>query len=439
MDGDALSAKLVVRPTHGVASLEPQSGALGYRPARDFHGDDTLSVEVSDGKSKTTSVVTLHVTPVNDAPVAVPLVLSTGEDSPVRGAASASDVDCDALTWRVATPPGKGEASVDARTGAVTYSPAADANGPDGFVLEVSDGALTASSAVSVAVAAIDDPPLVRPGILETPEDTAAEGTLPGREADGERLKFRIVSSPRLGTALLLDPVTGAWRFTPGPDLHGDDEVAFEVSDGKTTTAGVVKLQVRPVNDAPVLAAVALSTLEDRAVEGLLVGTDLDGDRLTYLVAGASKSGRAVVPDAGTGRVRFEPARDFHGEAAFTVVASDGKLQSAPATVTVTVSPQNDPPVAAGGKVTLDEDEVLRGTLGATDVDGEPLVFRIASLPTHGTLVLADPVKGVFSYTPAANYSGEDGFGFTATDPSGATATAAMALTIGRWTTRRSE
>ena len=430
VDGDALFSRVVSRPAHGVATVEPHSGKLSYVPAKDYNGDDSLTVEVSDGKLTATAAVTVHVTAVNDAPVASPLALTTREDQTTHGAIVAADVDRDTLSFRVVTPAVHGDASVDARTGAVTYIPAPDSNGTDGFVVEVSDGALTATSAVAVSVAAVDDPPVVHPATLETLEDTPADGKLPATEADGERLTFRILSAPRLGSAVLVDAATGAWRFTPGADLNGDDELAFDVSDGKTTVAGVLKLHVIAVNDAPTVASLALSTIEDRAVEGQLVGKDVDGDVLTYLISGPSKAGRAVLLDAAKGRVRFEPARDFNGETSFTVVATDGKLKSTPATVTVSVQPQNDAPVAADAALAVNEDEVLNGTMGATDVDGDPLAFRVVTAPLHGTVSLVDPTKGSFEYVPAPNYFGDDSFDFSATDPSMATSTARVRLVV---------
>lgn len=428
VEGDALTWRLVALPRHGAAALEPATGRLTYVPARDFFGDDALAVEVSDGQLRTTANLRVLVRPVNDAPVARPLSLATREDTAARGTVVATDVDS-TLTYRVSGAPRHGAASVDA-TGAVTYQPAADFNGADAFTVEASDGELSAKSEVTVAVAAVDDPPVVHAATLETPEDTAAEATLPATEADGERLTFHLLSAPRLGAAVLVDAHTGAWRFTPGPDLNGDDELAFDVSDGKTTVAGVLRLHVTAVSDAPTLAGLALNTLEDRAVEGQLEAKDVDGDALTYLVTAQPKSGRAVVLDAAKGLVRFEPARDFNGATSFTVAVTDGKLESAPATVTVSVQPQNDAPVAAGAQLGLDEDGVLRGRLGATDVDGDPLTFQLVTAPGHGTLKLTDAATGTFEYVPAPNYFGPDAFDFSAADPAGASSTATVRLAV---------
>ena len=430
VDGDPLTARLSGKAAHGVATIDPGTGKLGYLPAKDYHGDDSVPVEVTDGRLKASATVTITVRPVNDAPVASPLALSTNEDQSVSGTIVASDVDHDALSYHLGTPPAHGDAIIDAKTGVVRYTPAPNTNGPDAFAVDVSDGQLGGSVPVSVAVAAVDDPPEVHPATLETPEDTVAEGKLPATEVDGERLVFRLVSAPRLGTATLLDAATGAWRFVPGANLNGEDELRFDASDGKTKIAGVVKLKVAPVNDAPTVERLELKTLEDHAVEGQLEGKDVDGDALTYSIASAPATGRAVMLDAARGRVRFEPARDFHGEASFTVAATDGKLRSAPALVVISVEAVNDAPVASDARLTSDEDELVHGTLGGADIDGDPLVFRIISRPMHGKVTISDPASGDFDYSPAPNYSGPDCFGFRVTDPSMAASTGKVWFTI---------
>ncbi len=155
--GDVLTAKQKHKPNHGEIELDSATGALSYTPAKDYNGEDACEVEVSGGRHWATVHVTLHVDPVNDAPTVKELSLSTLEDTPVHGKVVASDIDHDILTYRVSAPATHGEATVDSRSGIVTYRPAADTFGVDTFTVEVSDGATVALLEVPVTIAAVND------------------------------------------------------------------------------------------------------------------------------------------------------------------------------------------------------------------------------------------------------------------------------------------
>ncbi len=58
------------------------------------------------------------------------------------------------------------------------------------------------------------------------------------------------------------------------------------------------------------------------------------------------------------------------------------------------------------------------GILAATDLDSASLIYSIIAPPAHGTVVLIDAATGSYTYTPAANYYGNDSFTFQASDGS---------------------
>src|SRR5437762_8413413 len=88
------------------------------------------------------------------------------------------------------------------------------------------------------------------------------------------------------------------------------------------------------------------------------------------------------------------PAVNFNRTDTLTYKASDGQAQSGVATVTITVTPVNDAPVAANDdSYTTPEDTQLTvsapGVLANdSDVDGDALSAVLVSNPTHGTLTL---------------------------------------------------
>ncbi len=94
---------------------------------------------------------------------------------------------------------------------------------------------------------------------------------------------------------------------------------------------------------APVATSQSVATDEDTGIAITLAGTDDDLDPLTFTVVDPPVSGELTgdVPD-----LTYTPDPDFNGSDSFTFTANDGTDDSAPATVSITVNPVNDAPVA---------------------------------------------------------------------------------------------
>ena len=198
-----------------------------------------------------------------------------------------------------------------------------------------------------------------------------------------------------------------------------------------------MSLTITGVNEAPVAADDSYATNEDTPLtvpgyQGVLANdSDVDAGTLltAALVSGPTHGTLTLNPN---GSFLYTPTGNYNGPDSFTYQASDGTLQSAVTTVSLTVNAVNDPPATtpdgAGGSFTTPEDGVLTVPAGSgvlsndVDPDGNPLTAVLVTGPTHGTLVL-NP-DGSFVYTPAANYNGPDSFVYQATDgttPSGNT------------------
>jgi VCBS repeat-containing protein len=189
------------------------------------------------------------------------------------------------------------------------------------------------------------------------------------------------------------------------------------------------------VNEPPVARADSYSTPEDttltRGAPGVL-GNDSDADTAAalsaQLVAGPAHGTLAFNAD---GSFTYQPDADFNGSDSFTYKASHPSAASDEATVTITVTPVNDGPVARADSYSLDQGAVL--TVAAPGVlanDSDPESSLTASLhvaPAHGTVILNG--DGSFVYTPAAGFAGTDTFTYHASD--GALATlATVTLTV---------
>jgi Ca2+-binding RTX toxin-like protein len=378
-DGDSFTAGITQQPAHGVVTFDAQTGELTYTPHANFHGTDVFRYTLDDGLATSPeAVVSITVTPVNDAPAAGAQSLTTAEDTAVGGTLAGSDVDGDTLTFALmGTAVGGSVTAFDANTGAFTFTPAANFHGSASFTFTVSDGVATSNPAtVTITVTAVNDAPTALADSATAVEDggSVAVDVLANDTAApdaGETLAVTAVTQGANG-AVAFTPA--GVTYTPNPNFHGTDSFSYTVSDGNGGTAtATVTVTVTPVNDTPTAGAQPLTTAEDAPVTGVLTGSDVDGDALTFALAGAAIGGTVTAFDATTGAFTFTPSANFSGTASFTFTVSDGLATSAPAAVTVAVTPVNDAPTATVVLNTTQPqtNDVLAATATAADVEGD--------------------------------------------------------------------
>lgn len=102
----------------------------------------------------------------------------------------------------------------------------------------------------------------------------------------------------------------------------------------------------------------------------------------------------------------------------------------AAATAASTVTTTDQAPVAQNGTLTLDWNSSAKGTLNASDPDGNPLTFSIVSQPQHGEVTLNNAAIGGYTYTPHDGYFGSDSFTFKASDGILDSNTAKVSITV---------
>ena len=75
---------------------------------------------------------------------------------------------------------------------------------------------------------------------------------------------------------------------------------------------------------------------------------------------------------------------------------------------------ENMAPEAVSESFSTQTETAFSETLTATDEEGDALTFVMADGPVNGSVEIA--ADGNFTYTPVAEYAGEDSFTFTVTD-----------------------
>ena len=369
------------------------------------------------------------ITTANTPPVANAQAVTTAEDTAKAITLTGSDADGNPLTYSVVTNPAHGTLSGTAPS--LTYSPAANYNGADSFTFKVNDGKVdSAAATVSITVSTVNDPPVANAQAVTTAEDTAKAITLTGLDVEGSALTYGVVTNPAHGT---LSGTAPNLTYTPAANYNGSDSFTFKVNDGTVdSAAATVSITVSAVNDPPVANAQAMTTAEDTAKAITLTGSDVEGNPLTYSVVTNPAHGTLC----GTApNLTYTPAANYNGSDSFTFKVYDGTVDSAAATVSITVSTVNDPPVANAQAMTTAEDTAKAITLSGSDVEGNPLTYSVVTNPAHGTLSGTAPN---LTYTPATNYNGSDSFTFKVNDGTVDSAVAAINITVTRSTMRPS-
>ena len=405
-DGDALTYTLLSSPTHG--TLTGSAPNLTYTPAGNYNGPDGFTFKATDALvSSNVATVSITVRPVNDAPVADDQAVATDEDTPLPIVLAASDIDGDVLVYAILTPPQHG--TLTGAGASVTYTPAADYNGPDSFTFKVSDGSIDSNTAtVAITVRPVNDAPVAQDQSLVVYEDSRLPILLTGSDVDGDTLTYAIVMPPAHG---ILTGTPPRLTYSPAADYNGPDSFTFTVHDGNLlSNVATIHILVRPLNDAPDAFDQSLVLDEDTTMPVVLSGSDVEGDPLTYAIVAAPLHGTLT----GTGANHtYVPAANYNGPDRVTFKVNDGQADSNVATVTLTVRPVNDAPVASGQVLATDEDVPLPITLAAADLDGDALTYAVLAAPAHGTLT---GTGASLTYKPAANYNGPDSFTFQVND-----------------------
>ena len=196
-DGDPLAATLVSGPSHGTLSLAA-NGSFTYKPSAEYSGPDSFTYRAGDGAANSAStLVTLAVTPVNDAPVAVADGYTLNEDSSLSRAAPGvlandSDKDGPALIAALMAGPSHGSLSLLAN-GSFTYRPAGGFAGTDSFTYRASDGiASSAATTVTLRIVAVGGAgstpaptPRATPALEATPSLRPSDSSEPSPSTSG--------------------------------------------------------------------------------------------------------------------------------------------------------------------------------------------------------------------------------------------------------------
>ncbi|MEZ8276958.1 tandem-95 repeat protein [Vibrio cyclitrophicus] len=443
VDGDELVASNVQVGADATVQ-DNGDGTFTVFPSADFNGELDLTFDISDGQDTVSSAIDLTVRPINDAPVPEDKTFEIEEDGTLIFTdadllTGATDIEGDNLTVEGVTYDGGDGILTDNGNGTYTFAPNENFNGDVNFSFDVSDGTDTVSANIDVSVTAVDDAPVSGDLAYSVDEDGSirlSQEQLLSQASDVEGDDLTASSLTVGGDATVTQNDDGSFTITPDENFNGDIDISFDISDGTNTVQASADLTVNPVNDLPVPQDQQFSIAEDGTLQftdaDLLTGaTDVEGDNLT--VEGITYEGTdGVLTDLGEGSYSFAPNENFNGDVSFSFDVSDG-TDTVSANIDVSVTPENDPPVAGSTSYTVNEDNSITisdAQLLATssDIEGDVSIDSVTYSGSDGVLEING--NGTYTFSPNENFNGEIALDVVVADEEGATDATTAGITV---------
>src|SRR6056297_4155577 len=342
------------------------------------------------------------------------------------------------------------------------------------FDYTISDGLASDSATVTITINGANDAPMANADARSTPQNSVlnasdADGTATGADPsddgvlandtdiDGDALAVDQVEGDagNVGTAVTLTSgatvtmaADGTFVYDPNGQFigldageQGSDAFSYRISDGNATSTSTVCLTIDGVNTPPSAADDVFSTNEDTQRTGNVFadngnGTDIDpDDPLAVMNAGtltATGLGGNVSLQT-NGDFTYTPPANANGTDSFDYTLEDDNGATTSATVTITVQPVDDLPVAVDDTASVTEDDpatTIDVLANDIDIDGGPIAVGSVTQPAGGTVTITNGGSDL-SYEPDADFCNDgsptDDFSYMLT-PGGSTATVAVTV-----------
>lgn len=424
---------------------------VNLTPATNLSGNATIIVSVFDGSggSNGTSFV-VSVVPVDDAPTLdAPGDLTMDEDGtvpvvPLTGISTGAANEVQTLTVTVVSTNNGLITNVvvahvsPSASGSLGFALVPDAHGTGFITVRVSDGNLTTSRTFMVTVNPINDPPQVsQPANLESDEDTLV--LVPVIVSDDATPAADLVVQATSSNVEVIDDtgivVTGTGtnrviRITPLEEASGSSTITVTVTDGDSSSSSVsFEINVRAVNDAPVISSIGAQAMEEDGAALTLPFTVQDAEVLpSSLLVSARSSNQQLFPDASlllagdllNRTLQITPSANESGSATISVIVREGNGPADLSTTNsfiVTVSARNDAPTldaiaslvipADAGLQTVPLTGIGMGVANENQTLTVSAVSGDAAVIPDPAITYASPAStGTLSFTPVAGATG---------------------------------
>ncbi|WP_228090090.1 tandem-95 repeat protein [Vibrio parahaemolyticus] len=442
-DKDTLSVENLIIDKGNGTLVDNGDGTWTFTPQIDDDTEVSFTFDIIDDEDLVVSgSANLDILPINDAPNAKNDVITTEEDTAVTidVLVNDSDVEGDVLSIQSASVPSE-QGSVGIVDGKLVFTPAENFNGEATITYIVTDGDLTDEANVTVTVTPVNDSPVAVDDTTSIQEDTAVtiDVLTNDTDVDGDKLSIESASVPKeQGTVEVVD---GKLVFTPAENFNGDAEITYTVTDGELTDEAKVTVTVNPVNDVPTIKVEAVESITEDAVSTDTVvatltvrDTDTPEDQLTVSLENNSNGYFVLVGNevkltqAGVDAVNNDELN--LKDLTISASVSDGVNPTASDSDSLIVNRVNDAPTVENAIADQElSEDFATYTIDLNDAfkdSDSALNFSVSG----NSNVLVSIENGIATISPTADWNGSETLTFTATDPSGESASQTVDFTV---------
>lgn len=434
---------IVQQPVNGTATVN-NNGTVTYTHNGSETTSDTFTYTIKDnlGATSNTATVNITVSPVNDAPIAVDDNATVDEGGQVNIPVASNDSDpensIDLTSIVIVLQPAHGTVTVN-NDGTVTYTHDGTNTTSDTFTYTIKDtqGATSNVATVNITITAVNNPPVANDDSASVGKGVATVIDLAANDTDDNGLALTsivIVQQPQHGSLVVNND--GTVTYTHDGSDTTTDSFTYTINDidGLTSNTATVTLTI---SQPPVAVDDNASVDEGAAVNIDLAANDTDADGtldLTSIVITQQPAhGTVTVNNDGTVTYTHDGSETTADSFSYTIRDNDG-VTSNEATVSITINPVNDDPIANDDNISLVTGDTVNIPVAANDNDPENELdltsIEITEQPANGTVTVNN--DGTVTYTHDGSATTSDSFKYTIKDLSGAVSNeATVTISIG--------
>jgi hypothetical protein len=454
--GDAMTYAIAGGADAARFTISATTGALAFVAAPNFEApadagaDNVYDVVVSatNGDTVDTQALAVTVGNVNEQMIitsdggGATAAVSVNENSIVVTTVVGSDPDGAPVTYVILHGGDSGLFTINSTTGVLSFRAAPNFEAPGDsdrdnvYTLKVSasDGLWFDDQTITVTVANVVETVAITSNgggdsaAVAVPENGTAVTSVAASASGGDAMTYAI-SGGVDAARFTVNASTGLLAFVSAPNFEapadaGADnvyDVIVSATNGETVDTQAIAVTVGNVNESIAItsdgagAGAAITVSENNKLVTTVVGVDVDGDPVGYLLIGGADFARFTI-DSTTGILTFKVSPDFEApgdsgaDNVYEVIvwASDGHYTDYQ-TIAVTVANVLEPVVitsnggGAGGSVAVTENGTAVATVAAINPDGGPLTYAIAGGADAARFTI-DASTGVLAFVAAPNF-----------------------------------